>query len=326
MEKLSDIKLKLIKYNKDKVNSRYEINIKGPNIDEVIINTIRRGILTYVPIYAFTKFNFTTNESIFNNNYIKLRLKNLPVWEINNTIVKLENKETIIEENDEEVNMDDDVDLNSENVINSSSLNQLTMYVDYKSSDKSIFTVTTDHAKFYYDGKNMSSPYTIPIPIIKLQPDQTIKFSAITTIGTEKENSIYSPVSVCFYKQNSDNDYNFIIESRGQLTEPRIMEVAILNIISSIENIIELLPDTQISAVGEIIINNENNTLGNILCNGLQKHKHIKNAGYNIPHPLEEKIVIYYELIDEKYKIKNIMSDVIIFLSELFKEIIKLIK
>ena len=127
MEKLSDIKLKLIKYNKDKINSRYEINIKGPNIDEVIINTIRRGILTYVPIYAFTKFNFITNESIFNNNYIKLRLKNLPVWNINNTIVKLENKETIIEENDEEVNIDDDVDLNSENVINSSSLNQLTI-------------------------------------------------------------------------------------------------------------------------------------------------------------------------------------------------------
>jgi DNA-directed RNA polymerase subunit L len=329
MEKLSDIKLKLIRHNKDKVNSRYEINIKGKDINEVIINTIRRAILTYVPIYAFTKFNFTINESVFNNNYIKLRLQNLPVWNINNNIIKLENKkinETIIENNEEEINIDDDVDLNDDNNVNSSSLSQLTMYVDYKSSDKGIFTVTSDHAKFYYDGKSISSPYHIPIPIIKLQPEQSIKFSAITTIGTEKENSIYSAVSVCFYKQNDTNDYNFIVESRGQLTEQRIMEVAMLNIISNIENILELIPETQISATGEIIMNNENNTMGNLLCNGLQKHKHIKNAGYNMPHPLEEKIIIYYELIDDKYKIKDVISDVIIYLSELFRQIIKLNK
>lgn len=331
MEKISDIQYKVLNYNEDQGTSRLEVNISGKSINYIIINTIRRSILTYIPIYAFSEFNFTTNESIFNNNYMKLRIKNLPVWGIINNIDKHETKkliinETILEE-DGLNNMDDDIDLENNNSnLNSSSLNQLTMYIDYKSTGKSITTVTTDHAKFYYGGKNIKSPYSVPIPIIKLQPDQIINFSALTTLGIEKENPIYSPVSVCFYKENSENNLDLIIESRGQINEKRIIDVAIINIIDNLEKIDKMIPDNQSGLLGEILFEGENNTMGNLLAHGLQNHKHIKFAGYNVPHLLEEKIIIHYELIDEKYNIKKVFNDVIIYLIELFNNISKLNK
>ena len=326
MEKITDINYEVIKYNKDLGNSVLELIIKGKNINYVIINTLRRTILSDIPIYAFNNFNFTTNESIFNNNYIKLRLSNMPVWGIPNKIEKFTKENKMQTDNilGDEGLIDDDIDLENEAVVNTSSLNQLTMYVDYRNSEKIIKTVSTDNAKFYYSNKNIKSPYPIAIPLIKLQPDQTINFSAITVLGTEKESSIYAATTVCYYNEINENEYKFILESRGQLSEKRIIEVGLINILNSLENLIKMIPLEQNSHTGEIIINNENNTIGNLLSYGLQNHKDVKFAGYNIPHLLENKVIITYELVNENIKLKEVFNDVIIYLIEIFKTLMKL--
>ena len=331
MEKLTNIYFDVIEYDNELGNTCLKLNIKGKNMNYIIINTIRRAVLTYIPIYAFTDFNFTINESVFNNNYIKLRLSNMAVWGILNKIDKYTTDNKIINPNNSkniyELPIDDDIDLENETKINTSSLNQLTMYIDYINKEKNIITLTTDNAKFYYAEKNIESPYKVPIPIIKLHPGQNINFSTITNLGTEKMNSIYSAVSVCYYIEKNDNEYEFILESRGQLTEFRIIEVALINLINSIENLTKIIPtDSSKDIIGEIIINNENNTIGNLLSYGMQIHKHVKYAGYNIPHLLEDKVKIHYELINDKIKIKDVLNDVIIYFIELFKEIIKLNK
>ena len=51
MEKITDIDYEIIKYNKDLGNSILELKIKGKNINYIIINTIRRTILSDIPIY-----------------------------------------------------------------------------------------------------------------------------------------------------------------------------------------------------------------------------------------------------------------------------------
>jgi DNA-directed RNA polymerase subunit L len=124
--------------------------------------------------------------------------------------------------------------------------------------------------------------------------------------------------------KNSEYEYQLILESKGQLTEQRIIEVALLNIIDNLERILKLIPNNLNGTTGEIIIVNENHTIGNLLSYGLQKHKNIKFAGYNMPHLLEEKIVIHYELIDEKFKIDKIFNDVVLYFNELFNEFLKL--
>lgn len=329
MNKIQNISYDVIEYDSTYGNTRLEIKIKGNDINYIILNTIRRSILSYIPNYAFTEFNFKKNNTIFNNNYLKLRISNIPVWGIENNLEIFTPKKKMIddiinEENiNEEDNINDDIDLNPEinNSLNSSTLKQLTMFVDYKSSDNNIITVTTDHAKFYYEEKKIDSPYKIPIPLIKLQPKQTITFSVITSVGIEQQHSIYSVVSGCFYNEINDNEYNLIIESRGGINEKKIIHVGLINIINKIKNVIKNIPDEidDKKQKGEIIINNEDSTLGNLLSYGLQKHKDVKFAGFNIPHPLEQKVKIHYEL--NSNKIIDVLTDVVEYFVILFENI-----
>lgn len=326
MEKLSDINYNLSSFTKTPYRSVMELNIKGNDINYVIINTIRRSILTYIPIYAYDKFIFKTNETVFNNNYIKLHLEHIPVFGIENNLDIYNNKQNepkLNEQEENELQIDDDIDMEVNKNINMSSLKQLTMYVEYTSNSKVIESVTTDHARFYYEEKNIQSPYKIPLQIVKIHPGQTISFSAITNIGTEQIDAKYSPVTVCYYKEVTANEYTFIIESKGQLTEQRIIEVGLINIINTIENFAKLIP-IKTESYGEIIVNGENNTVGNLISFYMQKHKKVKFAGYNIPHLLDDKVVIHYELIDNKTKLKDVIDDVIVYLIELFKKLIKL--
>ncbi len=86
MQKVNKLNLKIINNNNELGNSRLEFNLSGSNMNYVVANTIRRTIFNDIPIYVFNEFKFDKNTSIFHNNYLKLRLRNMPVWSIENTI------------------------------------------------------------------------------------------------------------------------------------------------------------------------------------------------------------------------------------------------
>ena len=326
MNKIQNIDYNVKSYDKTYGNTRLEIDFKGPNIDYVVLNTIRRTILSHIPNYAFTDFNFKKNNTVFNNNYLKLRISNIPVWGIENNVeIFIPKKKSIKETIYEEENINDDIDLNPETQnLNMSTLKQLTMFVDYKSNDKDIMTVTTDHAKFYYAEKKIDSPYKNPIPLVKLQPKQTVTFSVITNIGTEQQSAIYSVASVCFYKEIKENDFQFILESRGCMTEKKIIHIALINIIDKLKNIFKTITNNidNKKTKGELLIMNEDNTMGNLISRGMQQHKDIKFAGYNIPHLLEDKVVIHYELKKEGILI-DVLNDVTDYYIKLFDKILE---
>lgn len=327
MNKIQNIDYNVTNFDSTYGNTRLELNIKGQNIDYVVLNTLRRSIMSYIPNYAFTEFNFKKNNTIFNNNYLKLRISNIPVWGIENNIeIFVPKKKSLIEETIyEEENINDDIDLNPETTnINTSTLKQLTMFVDYKSTEKDIMTVTTDHAKFYYAEKKIDSPYKNPIPIVKLHPNQTITFSVITSVGIEQQNAIYSAVAACFYTQVTDNEFNFIVESRGAMTEKRIINIAIINIIDKLKNIFKSISSSidDKKMKGEILILNEDNTMGNLISHGMQQHKDIKFAGYNLPHLLEEKVIIHYEL-NKGGKLLDVLNDVTDYYIRVFDKILE---
>ena len=327
MNKIQNMEYTVKKYDSTYGNTRLELDIKGPNIDYVVLNTLRRAIMTYIPNYAFTEFNFKKNNTIFNNNYLKLRISNIPVWGIENNLeIYVPKKKSLIEETIyEEENINDDIDLNPETTnLNTSTLKQLTMFVDYKSTEKDVMTVTTDHAKFYYAEKKIESPYKMPIPIVKLQPNQTITFSVITSIGTEQQNAIYSVVAACFYKEKKEDEFDFIIESRGLLTEKKIIHIALINLIDKLRNIfktISLNIDDK-KTEGEIILKNEDHTMGNLISDGMKKHKDVSYAGYNLPHLLEEKAIIHYKL-KSSGKLMNVLNDVTEYYIKLFDKMLE---
>ncbi len=338
MLKVNKTNIQIINKESDLGNSRLEFKITGPNIDYIVVNTIRRTIMSDVPIYAFGEFKFEKNLSIFHNNYIKLRLKHMPVWSIENSIDFIEEKnsvtnttndiETINKENENEEE-GDDVQLDIEKNLNSSTLKQLTMYINTKNKTNEIVTVSTNDAKFYYDEKQIASPYKVPIPIVKLQPGQEIAFSAITKIGTEKEDTMFTPVCICIYKQVNDNEFDFVIESRGQISEKRIVQVALINIERKLRNFIKLLDESKETIeksedkqTGIIIVNNEDHTLGNLISRGMQQHKSILFAGYNLPHPLSKKVNFHYKLKKDG-EIRSVIKDVVDYYSEIFSNIKK---
>ena len=333
MDKISKINIKLISYDNELGNSRLEFNLSGSNIDYIIANTIRRTILSDIPIYAFNEFKFEKNSSIFHNNYLKLRFKHIPIWGIENNTDYIDNQKImkpIFNPEDEEEPLPDEVELEADNSVNSSSLKQLTMYVTYKNKTDNIINITTSDAIFYYNEKQISSPYKVSIPLVKLQAKQEIIFSAITNIGTEAIHSMYSAVCIVGYKQKDNTleckDLDFFLESRGQLTEKIILQVALINIERKIKNFLKVISETTIdeqSSEGIIIVNNEDHTLGNIISRGMQLHKDISFAGYNMPHPLANKFNLHYKLKDDKNKIVDVIEDVVNYYVEIFDDIKK---
>jgi DNA-directed RNA polymerase subunit L len=340
MEKIHKVNIKKINYDDEYGNTRLEFNINGPNIDYIVMNTIRRTIFAEIPIYAFNEFKFEKSTAVFHRNYLKLRFRNMPVWGIENNIdfYNVNEKKNIDFININYENNADDVELDVEQNVDSSTLNQLTMYLTFKNKSMNIVTVTTDHAKYYYKEKQIENPYKIPVPLVKLQPLQEISFSAITQLGIEEEDTMYSPVSITTYIKKSNSDFDMILESRGQITEVRIIEVAIMNIIRRLNNFIKTLYEDKRENLSEIektklniktdtlqgliLINNEDHTLGNLVARGLQKHIKISFASYNLPHPLDKKVIFHY-VLKEKGNIKNIFKDVVDYYIALFTNIKK---
>jgi len=324
-----NIEIKQLSWDKELMSSRLEFEISG--ISHTIINTFRRVILSSIPIYSFNNITISENTSVFNNNYMKLRISNMPVYGIhsdNPIFVPAEKKtdDKIVEENDL-----NDIDINpQDDKINSSSLKLLTMYVDYINNTDEIITVGTDDCKFYYIEKQIKTPYPKNIPIIKLQPKQKFKMSAITELGIEDKNSIYSPVSIFSYKQLSDDKFILMIESRGQIDEKLIIQYAYDNIKMILDNFIELIPEKN-EPSGKFQMNNADHTLGNLISEGLQTHKDIKFGGYNCPHLLDKKIIIHYELNDlneskKNHTIKDILTEIIEDYQKVFLKINKLVQ
>jgi DNA-directed RNA polymerase subunit L len=336
MQKVSKINVKVLEQDDELGNSRLEFKLSGPSINYIVANTIRRVTMSNIPIYAFNEFKFDKNSSVFHNNYLKLRLRNMPVWGIENDVDFIENTTTEVkQEEPEEYNYNeevDDVEIDVEKKLTASTLKLLTMYINAKNKSNEIMTVTTGDAKFYYKEKQIGSPYKTAIPIVKLQPNQEIAFSSITELGTEEKDAMYSAVCISVYKEVKEDEFDFVIESRGQITEKRILEVALINIDRKLKNFSKMLAEENKNIEmnnnednkGVIIVNNEDHTLGNLISRGMQVHKSVEFAGYNLPHPLAKKVHLQYKLA-KGGKINKVLEDVIEYYVELFDEIKKAI-
>lgn len=325
MEKVSNISVKKLLWEKKVLDSRLEFNIKSSNINYAVVNALRRVATTDVPIYAFTDIDINENTSVFNNNFLKLNIENLPVIGITSDkdIFEKEESDEVDEDNSIMPMMIDYIELNTNEDIKMSNLKQLTMYLDYTNDTTNIVTVGTNDCKFNVAEKQIKSPYPVNIPIVKLQPGQKIKLSAITSLGTENNSAIFSPVSIFTYKMNSDNDYDIILESRGQIDELRILDIVSKNLVKQLNYFYTLIPDED-DLVGKMVLQDGEHTLGNLISLGLQSHKNVEFASYNMPHPLDSTIVFHFKL--KSGKIKSICKEVVEYYVKLFQEINNIIQ
>ena len=321
MNKVKAIQISKVEQEKKLGFSILDLKIQGENINHVVINSIKRIIQSDIPIYAFNDFDITKNTSIFNNNYIKNHIQNIPVWGIDNKIDEylvqnLESQERFTETMGI---TNDDVELDVEKNINTSALGKLTMYLDFKNNTKEVKSVTTDEANFYYKEGQIKSPYYNPIQIVKLQPGQEIKLSAKADLGTEEISGIYAATSACYFRENKEDDYNLIVESRGQVTEKEIISRAIKILNKKLQKFNRNLPKNN-GMEGVILTEDEDHTLGNIISYGMQIHPSVQFAGYNTPHPLKKLIEFHYKL--NTGNVNNIVKEIVSYYENIF-DIIK---
>lgn len=314
------MELKVLDYDKSFMSSRLELNLKGKDVNHILINTLRRAAMTYIPIYSW-KVEINKNNSLYNNSMMKLRLQNLPVVGINNDNIFYKKEEVKKEENNFIDDMEISIDTETKIKINK---NELIMYLNYINNDINNVTVTTDDCIFYNsEGKKLPSVYKVPIPIIILQPGQNITLSCSIELGTESISSIFSPISIFSYEEKTENEYNIFIESRGQLTEKEILERTILNLNKELDNLNNSIVDTNLKD-GAIMIQDYDHTIGNIVAYYCFNHKDVNMFSYNMPHILNKVIKFNYKL--KKNTIKNVINDSIILIKKHLDILLKKIK
>lgn len=263
-------------------SSYINILFNGPQIDEVFVNTFRRVILEYIPTYAFSSdfIIINKNTSIFNNDYMKLRLSQLPILDITD---KYENKgDAIIE-----VLID---------IKNSTNING---YINF----------TTDDIKYYINGELQKDIYkkTGPFLIIQLRYNEEFKCKMSSKKGIGKINSIWSAAKTCFFEVLENKDIILNFESRGQIDEVDIINKGCKYINKKLEiyknilltDITKILENKQLTMLditkSDTLIlqfDNEDHTICNLINNYLQQHKNIKYAGLNKSSLLIDQIII----------------------------------
>lgn len=296
-------------------NSRLEVEISGKEIDYVIINTLRRIIMSEVPVYCWDEFEIKKNESVFNNSYLKEFIRNIPVVGVKDIPTKVPKKKKSVDEIEEEDDglLDgliekDQVDLRDKE-LKDVDINRYSMYIGYENESNEIKNITTEEAKFYKEGKLIKSPYPNGIILVKLQPGQGIELTVKTRLGLEKEDAKYSPVSVCAYNELEDNKFKFFLESRGLYNEKDLLKLGCVLIIRKLLKIGKMFPDSELLE-GEINIPKEDYTVGNLLSHGLYKLSEVSYATFMKKHILDNEIIIKYGLKKEM-NIKKLVERVI---------------
>ena len=320
------MQIKKLSHEKTKMNSRLEFEMSGSEIDYVVTNTIRRTILSEIPIMVFYEIDITENTSVFNNNQLRLYIRNIPVVGVKNVPLSYRKKKDKVDEAEEDEDLDDliggEVEIVEEKEeVESSSLENLTMYLEYVNDSSEIKSVTTEDAKFYYMGNEIKNPYPNPVILIKLQPKQKIKLSAKTRLSVEKEDGKHSHTAICAYNELDKNKFKFFLESRGQLEEKELLIRACEVINKKLRKMSKIFPEMKLKD-GEIKIPKESHTVGNLISHGLYGLKECEYATYYQKHMLDNEVFIRFGF-DKETEVKNKVEKVIKEYRELFEKIKK---
>lgn len=298
-----DIKVESIENNNIFKSDHLKLRLKGKDINHVYVNTLRRVILEEIPSYGINPdlISISKNSSVYNNDYIRNRIENFPLIDLN---FKLDL---------EEYNKLRTYTRGIENHNNNYEENNINMYLDVKNSEDKILNVTTSDVKYYLNDKMEKNIYKKDLLICKLKKDEEINLSIKVDKGVGLNHSRYNVAHV-YYEQSGENNFLLTIESRGQLS----MKEILLRGLEILKYKLSLINDKFSKEVidndsGIIVLNNEDHTIGNLLTYRLQENSSISFAGYDLEHLLIKDVRIRFSIKDNK-KINDILKNEIKYL------------
>lgn len=330
-----------IKY-KVPIHSKLILDFEGDDSKTEIVNVLRRIALDDLPTYAFTKesIDIKLNNTIFDNDYMRLRLSQLPVINTDLELDFLDNKywKDILysDKNREKHPLEELIQINI-NATNNSPNNK---------------NITTNDIEYNVGITKILQQYNkdCPILLIQLRPGESFSCSMTAVLGVGEVHDIWSAASNCYYddnchdaltgeeKENKKNRITFTIESQGQFTEYDILKKACRHIIYRISklkkdvlekmNNEEFKEDNKNSDFVKLIFNGENATLCTLINDFLQNHKDVVFSGLSHPDKLIKSMTIKIAF-DEKLKditkpVSDVMDDIIKLYTQLEKDFDKL--
>ena len=80
-----EIKVESIENNNIFKTDHLKLRLKGKDINHVYVNTLRRVLLEEIPSYGINPdlINISKNSSVYNNDYLRNRLENFPLIDLN---------------------------------------------------------------------------------------------------------------------------------------------------------------------------------------------------------------------------------------------------
>lgn len=292
MNNTIDIKVKEISKQefKNLQSSQLIVEISGKSVSEVIVNTLRRLAYDYVPTYAFPSELITIdkNISIFDNDYMRLRLSEITVPNISNKVYFLEDKYW------------KDIDFANPNREKHPDDNKiLELYVNATNETKENMNVTTEHVKVFENGVELKGKFDPKFPslIIQLRPGGAFSARCVAACSIGKNNHIFSAAGNAFFDESEQNpnSFNLTLESQGQMNEYEILYKSCLVMKEKLLQTKEIAKESINEFSGnelKLELKNEDHTLGYILNEFLQNNKEILYSGVAKPNPLADMMVI----------------------------------
>jgi DNA-directed RNA polymerase subunit L len=299
-----DMKAEEIKYRESNgLNSSYlKLKLYGNDLNVKLVNSLRRCISDDLPCYAIPPELITieTNTCVaFNNDYMRLRLSQLPVLGVDSNIFFMPEKYW------KNVNYNDTKreKHKKEEIVE--------MYINVHNNSSEIMNLTTDNISMYVGGEKIM-PYSkkYPILLVKLKPNDRFKCHMKAVLGVGTNHAIWNMSKNPYYDYIIDDKkkekyYEFTVKGNMQCNE---YEILIRGCKYLIKRVNDIKSDLEKKIKSKEIIsekkihfhlNNENHTLGEILNYEFQDHKDILGSGLIKPDHLIKAIIIKIECVPD---------------------------
>ena len=317
-----NIEIKEFTHTIDDYGSTYlKLEFSGKDIDYSIVNGLRKVCLNQIPIYAFhpSKINILRNSSVFDNSYMRERLSQLPIYKLNHNIKYLALKYY------KDVNFAD-----TKLVKHIDDVNEIELYIKAKNiGPEHIMNVSTLDIKFTINNeiiensKIYSEKY--PILLIQLRAGEEFECSMKAVLAVGELDAIFN-ASNAYYEEITENKYEFMIESCGQIKEYDILTRGCDIIIEKLKIIKENVNQNQYqivitennSMIIEII--NEDYTCGGPINYHLQKLNLVLFSGITNPDFMQKNIIIKFK-VDKSVKPIDIFNEAVDNTEKMFNQI-----
>ena len=332
-------------------------NKKEANYEVSLINALRRAIIAHLEIYCFLResINFTINTSIYNEDFLSQRVSLIPLNFIQMEKLNVDEIEGYFEaSNEDPVEFKKyyakdiilyygplDVPVEERKVLENLYPIPDILLLELKPGQKLKFTIRIGKGTHKEDG-SMFDPVSKCVYYFEEDPKELAQKMTDISLDKKKEYEALNKER-CYLKTASGVPlvYNFEIESDGVMPIGLFFEKGCDYLLNLLETMIEEIKNVEASdkvaietsptnmSGFDFIFEKSNDTLGNILQSYGIKDKDIKYIGYQIPHPLDKRLLLRISLGDDierkvyEKKVIGIMEKVIVILKELKKDYLK---